>query len=506
MNNERSVRTLLAWCPDWPIVAAEQAGIVQPGMPVAVMHANRVVVCSSAARAQGVRRAMRKRDSQRLCPDLLLVEHDPGRDAVMFEPVVAAVEQIGAGVAIVRPGVCALNAKGPAGYFKGEELAAERIVEQVAVDCDVEIEVGIADGVFGALLAARAGKLIEPGGTAKFLNDLPVSTLERPQLTDTLKRLGITTLGAFAGLPASDVLARFGLDALLAHRLASGLDDRPLHVRQPPPDLMVETTFDDPVDRIDVGAFAARMLAEQMHERLAGHGLVCTRLAIEAQTADGQQLWRTWRHDGVLTAQAIADRARWQLEGWITRRKLASGIVVLRLIPEGVLQQAGLQPGLWGESGSERDQAHRAMHRVQGLLGPESLLILVPGGGRHPADKVAQIPWGDERIPLLPEGPWPGTLPAPQPNKLVLPALPVQVRAADGAQVTVDGRLKLSAPPVSLDHFRVREWFGPWPADERWWDRQHARRIVWLQLVLQDGRAALAELAGGQWTVVGWFD
>ena len=54
-----------------------------------------------------------------------------------------------------------------------------------------------------------------------------IDVLERPDLVDVLRRLGLRTLGAFAELPASDVLARFGSEGLGAHRLASGLDERP---------------------------------------------------------------------------------------------------------------------------------------------------------------------------------------------------------------------------------------------------------------------------------------
>ena len=93
------------------------------------------------------------------------MEHDPGRDARAFEPVVAAVEEVAVGVEVVRPGACALAARGPARYFGGEEPAAERIVEQVAQACAVESQVGIADGVFAAGLAARAGRIVAPGRT-----------------------------------------------------------------------------------------------------------------------------------------------------------------------------------------------------------------------------------------------------------------------------------------------------------------------------------------------------
>ena len=131
-DGARTADAWLVWCPDWPVIAAEIVDGVPAHDPVAVLHANRVVACSAAARAEGVRRGLRKREAQGRCPQLTVVEHDPGRDARAFEPVVAAVEEVVAGVEVVRPGACALAARGPARYFGGEEPAAERIVEHVA--------------------------------------------------------------------------------------------------------------------------------------------------------------------------------------------------------------------------------------------------------------------------------------------------------------------------------------------------------------------------------------
>ena len=319
--------------------------------------------------------------------------------------MVAAVEEVAVGVEVVRPGACALAARGPSRYFGGEEAAAERIVEQIAEACAVESQVGIADGVFAAGLAARAGRVVAPGESREFLAGVSIEALERPELTDLLKRLGITTLGDFAALPPADVLTRFGFDGALAHRLACGDDLRPLAVRQPPPDLDVTDTYDEPLERVDVAAFAGRVLAERLHDRLAAHGLACTRLGIEAVTADGQELHRVWRHDGTLTAVAIAERVRWQLDGWLTggRRgapaRPTAGLVRLRLIPDGVLVHLGLQPGLWGDAGAGRERAHRAFSRVQGLLGPEALATPVTGGGRSVDDRIRLVPWGDERDP-----------------------------------------------------------------------------------------------------------
>jgi protein ImuB len=552
-----AVRTMLVWCPDWPVIAAEIVDGVPAARPVAVLHANRVVACSESARAEGVRRGLRKREAQSRCPKLITVEQDEGRDARAFEPVVAAVEEVAVGVEVVRPGACALAARGPARYFGGEERAAERIVEQVAEACAVECQVGIADGVFAAGLAARTGRIVAPDGTRDYLAGVPIEALDRPELTDLLRRLGLRRLGDFAALPAADVLTRFGFEGALAHRLAAGADHRPLAVRQPPPDLDVTDTYDDPLDRVDVAAFAGRALAERLHDRLAAYGLACTRLGIEAVTADGQELHRVWRHDGVLTAAAISERVRWQLDGWLSGTHRAgpagrptAGLVRLRLVPDGVLVHLGLQPGLWGGAGAERDRAHRAFSRVQGILGPEAVVTAVLGGGRSPDDQVRLVPWGDERVPTRPGGvtaeapsgavarraadtvagrraarsaarrppdpaagvpPWPGRLPRPAPALVLPQPQPAVVSDPAGEPVGVSARLELTGEPTTLligtaPPVEIIGWVGPWPVDERWWAPAEARRRARFQIALVDGRALLLSLAGGQWAVEAVYD
>jgi protein ImuB len=466
------------------------------------------------------------------------VEHDPGRDARAFEPVVAAVEELTPGVEVIRPGVCAVGAKGPAGFYGGEERAAERLVEHVALHCAVEAQAGVADGTFAALLAARAGQLVPAGATAKFLAGMDVSTLDRPELVDLLRRLGIRTLGDFAALPAGDVLARFGFDAAYAHRLAAGADDRPLAVRTPPPDLVVTGEYDPPLDRVDMAAFAARALADRLHERLAGHGLAATRLGIEAHTEAGEELHRVWRHDGLLDSAALADRVRWQLDGWLTGSSIrarasagrfeaaarpTAGIDRLRLVPDGLVRYAGMQPGLWGELGEADARAHRALVRVQGLLGPESVFTAVLGGGRGYAERVRLVPWGDERrepgsgprawcaADQAQPQPWPGRLPAPAPATVLTQPVAVTVHTADGAPLRIDERLEPSGDPATVQIGReppgvVTGWAGPWPVQERWWAPDDAVVLIRLQLGLADGRALLVAQSGDDWQLEAVYD
>ncbi|WP_432977306.1 DNA polymerase Y family protein [Dactylosporangium sp. CA-233914] len=521
----RPVRMLVVWCPDWPVVAAEIVDGYPAREAVAVMHANRVLVASPAAREEGVRRGLRKREAQGRCPHLIVIEHDPGRDMRAFEPVLAAVEAIAAGVEALRPGACALAARGPARYHGSEVAAAERIVEQIAQACEVEAQVGIAEGTFAAGLAARAGVVVPDGETPRFLAGLGIAALGRPHLVDLLRRLGIHTLGEFAALPGADVLDRFGFDAALAHRLAGGRDERPFAPRRPPAEIDVTEAYDEPLDRVDAAAFAARALAERLHDRLGSHGLACTRLAIEAVTETGEELVRTWRHDGLLTVNAIADRLRWQLEGWLRTARArhvppngpadeappASGIVRLRLVPEGVVEHLGLQPGLWGEAGDERDRAHRALTRVQGLLGPDAVLTAVLDGGRADRSRIRLVAWGDERSAQGVEAPWPGRIPGPSPATVYVEPLPADVLDEDGNPVRVSGRLELSGEPKRVragagEPVEVVGWAGPWPVDERWWDETEARRAARFQLLLADGRAFLAVLRNGAWHMEALYD
>src|SRR5262245_29385979 len=217
----------MVWCPDWPVLAAALVDGVDAHRPVAVMHANRVVVCSPAARTEGVRRGLRKREAQARCPHLVVVEQDLGRDARAFEPVVSAVEEVAPGVEVIRPGAAALAARGLSAYYGGDEAAAEKLVEHVALRCGVEMQAGIADGVFASLLAARSGLIVAPGRTPEFLAGMDIGSLERPDLTDLLRRLGILTLADFAALPPGDVLARFRFDAAAPRRVAAGEVGRP---------------------------------------------------------------------------------------------------------------------------------------------------------------------------------------------------------------------------------------------------------------------------------------
>ena len=525
-------RTMTVWCLDWPVVALAGSAAVEAG-PVAVLHANRVVAASPAARAEGVQRGIRRRDAQGRCPDLEVLDRDPLAEARAFEDVLAAVETYTPLIEVTRPGTCAFATRGPSRYFGGDDALAGRVAMSVAevLAGRTVCRIGAADGPFAAGIAARSRQasltnrcIVEPGESPDYLAPLSVTTLEQPELTDVLLRLGIRRLGEFAALPATDVIGRFGAVGLGAHRLASGLDERPPQAREIPDDLRFSAELDPPVNRVDQAAFRARTLAEDLHAELSRRGTACTRIAIEAETEHGEQLIRLWRHEGALSAGAIAERIRWQLDGWLNGRlggatqRPTAGLTRITLAPDELTAASGRQLGFWGGESAADDRAVRALTRVEAMLGPESVRVPQWRGGRGIGEQLELVPVQSvdpvQRTLKPPtegvDAPWPGQLPTPSPA-LVHPFPPdVEVLAGNGDQVTITGRGLASAVPAQIklrgSLHAIVAWAGPWLVDERWWDPDNHRRRARLQVVTGSGVAHILTLEQQRWYVEATYD
>ncbi len=463
-------------------------------------------------------------------------EDADGAEARAFGHVVTVVEDFCPEVEVLRPGMCVLGARGPARYFGGEDALARKIAEAVAAhgfDCHT----GVADGQFAACLAARAGRLgrpvspgdpgapgapgvvVPPGGTRQFLASYPVHVLAAPGLAGQLARLGIRTLGDFAALPARDVAGRFGAEGTAFQRVARGQEPRRLAAGPPRADLSTALEFDPPV-HAEPAAFAAKGLAEQMLAGLAACGLSCVRVRVRVTGADGRESARLWRHDGLLSALAVAQRVRWQLDGWPPARaggddgpadEAAGGITLLRLVPDQLVPEEGRQLGLWGDD-LISGRVERAAVRLQAMLGHESVAHPLLAGGRGPAEQVVLVPFGDMRDPRFPaDRPWPARIPPPAPATVYPVPLTARVIDATGSPVAVTGRAVVSAPPDALmagdsPWLAITAWAGPWPVTERWWDEQNATRRARFQLVTEDGSAWLAAIELGRWQIEARYD
>lgn len=358
------------------------------------------------------------------------------------------------------------------------------------------------------------------GESPRYLAPQPVRLLANPELCGLLERLGLKTLGAFVQLPAPDVLARFGSQGLSAHRRASGTEEHLVNPRIGRPELELHEDLDPPTARCDVAVFAGKGLADRMAEALQVHGLACTKVAIEAVTEDGQTLTRTWRLDGGFSPGAIAQRVRWQLDGWLTGT--AQGpprgpLVRLGLIPQELTADRGVQLSFWGGRTEPGRRAAQGVARLQGLLGPQAVMVAEYRGGRGPAERFRLVPAGSVDLlnrsiapPSAGEAPWPGSLPAPSPALVFSERHRVGILDGRGNRLQVrNGHLSSQPAQMALEGGRrlpVIQWAGPWPVHERWWDPATCRRLVRMQVLCADHSAYLVAFEDQSWWLEASYD
>jgi protein ImuB len=503
----------------------------------------------------------------------VIVPDDPERDIRWFEPVARSIGELVPLVDLETPGSVLLATRGPSRYVGGDDALAERLA-QLAADGVARIcqgsstardmspldpadvmsvgggfGVGIADGRLASTLAARASarsgrSVVVDGGaaaTAAFLAPFPVRVLATvggcdPDVVDLLERLGLRHLGDVAALSVEHLFDRFAATGVAIHRLATGTDDASPRAASPPADLSVVQTFEEPVGQLDPLIFAAKRLVDELSASLQDQSCVCTRILVEAETDHAESTRRVWYRAEGMDAGALLDRVRWQLDGWINADTgPTAGVVLLRLAPTQVRRDSGVQEGFWGGRSRADDNAVRAVTRVLGLLGSDSVTMAHHRGGRDPWQVYELVPFPESRNPESrnpesrnpesrnPESryhesryhesqlaaPWPGSLPLPAPALTLHDPESISVLDVDGRLVSVDGRGLVSAAPTTLVRssrsYRITAWAGPWPVDERWWEAR-ARRSARFQLVIEssDGpKASLVEITAGTWWLTG---
>jgi protein ImuB len=435
---------------------------------------------------------MGRREAEALSPVALVLEHDPAEEARRFEPVVAAVEALVPRVEVADPGLLYLPVAGAVRFYGGEE----ELVGKVAAELELVAPgglLGLADGPFAARWAAAAEPVIVVD-TPAFLASLEVAALPKTELVETLRWLGIASLGELAALPREAMASRFGRVGLEAHRLASG-EDRGLTPRLLPGEWAVESRFEDPLLTIDQAGFAARALAARLLNRLSAEGVAPYRVLVEAESEDGEARSRVWRSADPFTEHALGERVWWQLRAWIEQGGVEGGLVRLRLDPADV-SGGGRQLSLLEDTAAAAE-AERALARTQALLGPDAVLQARPQGGRLPGERVRWHRWGDDPPPLErdPAQPWAGAVPEPAPALVPPRPPPIEIEWDGGMPARV--RLGARWEPVL-------NWAGPWRLLGRWW--QGEGPVDRYQIVTSAGAVLVMVDEAGRATLSGIYD
>ncbi|WP_246462043.1 DNA polymerase IV [Nocardia transvalensis] len=132
-------------------------------------------------------------------------------------------------------------------------------------------------------------QVVSPADQEEMLSALPVRKLWGigPVAEGRLRSVGIETVGAFAALPEQEAVSLLGGSVGAAlHRLARGIDDRPVAERAEAKQISAETTYESDIVTLAQLRPAIEEMAAAAHRRLTADGRAARTVVLKLRKAD----------------------------------------------------------------------------------------------------------------------------------------------------------------------------------------------------------------------------
>jgi protein ImuB len=375
---------------------------------------------SLAAEAFGIHPGMRLGEALSRCPELTLIAPDPAGVEDLWERWLVRLESIGAGVAPERPGLVCFDARGLLALHGG----LDGVLRAARTALRTPVRLGVAPTRFVAVAAATRARARRPeivgvpagpgrvkgsrrpvpvdaAATSRsaalardYLAPLPVTLLRaRPAfaaLPEALERLGVTTLGELAALPAAAVADRFGRVGLCARDLARGGDDPPrprvaCEILRESLDLP-DSALGPQLER-GLGLLIDRLLARRERGTRTLRAVILSATLVERGG--------TWRRQ-VVFREALTDSVRMRLALIPRLSELPApaqqlGLAVDRFGPPGADQRSLLQD----PAALRASRLREAVRQARAAAGPEAALrvLEVDPGSRVPERRAVLTPF-----------------------------------------------------------------------------------------------------------------
>jgi protein ImuB len=375
---------------------------------------------SLAAEAFGIHPGMRLGEALSRCPELTLIAPDPAGVEDLWERWLVRLESIGAGVAPERPGLVCFDARGLLALHGG----LDGVLRAARTALRTPVRLGVAPTRFVAVAAATRARARRPeivgvpagpgrvkgsrrpvpvdaAATSRsaalardYLAPLPVTLLRaRPALAalpEALERLGVTTLGDLAALPAAAVADRFGRVGLCARDLARGGDDPPrprvaCEILRESLDLP-DSALGPQLER-GLGLLIDRLLARRERGTRTLRAVILSATLVERGG--------TWRRQ-VVFREALTDSVRMRLALIPRLSELPApaqqlGLAVDRFGPPGADQRSLLQD----PAALRASRLREAVRQARAAAGPEAALrvLEVDPGSRVPERRAVLTPF-----------------------------------------------------------------------------------------------------------------
>ena len=453
---------------------SSKPGAVDPPLAFIALQASaeRVAALNAAGFAVGLRPGLTLAEARAIASNLLCAPYDPKADEAALRRLALGAARYSPAVTVVTPDPARgveihglyLDLEGASHLFGGEEAWLQQVLRRLR-DLGLEASGAVADTpgqAFGLSVftpAARQGVVAPPGQGIALMGELPVAALRlAPALQDSLRALGLKTVGAVLATPRASLARRFGRGLITQLDAMTGAGAEALHPVQPAPLAEARRTLAQPLVTLEGLEEAAGRLSLDLAGRLFRLGLGARRLVFTLYRVDQTAVALTCAaaaptQDPARLTRLLKERLARAAEGL----DLGFGVDALCLTavkpqPLDARQTGGLTGEINGDAG---DSLRLLQERLAARLGPQATVRVSPRGSHWP-EQAQRFLAGDgssgETWPAGPERP-PFVLKRPEMIEAMAP-LP------DGAPAQFRWRRVLH---------RVARAAGPERIGAEWW-------------------------------------
>ena len=395
------------------------------GKPVVVGGAGSrgvVAAASYEARYFGIHSAMPSTRARRLCPHAVFLPGDHAHYAEVSEQVMQILGEVTPLVEPLSLDEAFLDVRGAVRLMGPAPELAARIRARVADNERLTCSVGVASTKFLAKLATERAKpragpdgplfgsgvhVVEAGTELEFLHPHPVTALfgVGPATARRLHSLGVETVGDLASMPESPVVGALGTAVgSQLHRLANGIDERPVVVNRLARSIGQERTFArDMRTAAELDAEAMR-LAEAVSRRLRASAVQVRTITVKLRYADFATVTRSVTlADPVDGSRAIGAAAR----NLLSQLDPGQGVRLLGVSGTGLVESAARQLSFDDDNEDDWSAADKVSDEIRSRFGTTAIGPLAqvsldprradqPGAGKDQAPRPRPVERGSE--------------------------------------------------------------------------------------------------------------
>ena len=349
--------------------------------PIAVVDVDRpngrVLWSDERARAKRVLPGMRYAAALSLAPELRAAEVPPEEIeravaglAVRMRRYTPNVEPVRGDADLGGPGTFWLDASGLERLHTSlREWADLVLADLTRIGLRATVVVGFTRFGSHALARAKRGALVvgSAGEERAAARRVPLDLLSLdPRTCEGLRKLGVTTVGGFADLPADGVGTRFGEPARRMHRLATGDLQVPLQPERPLPPAVEKRLLDHAETDVERLLYGVAGMLEALVATVGSRGRAIAELKLGLRFERMNDHVETVRPAApTLDATRLLELVRLRMQAV---RRLPDGVEELTLYA-GEVEAEARQRHLLVRRARDLDAANRALARVRARLG-----------------------------------------------------------------------------------------------------------------------------------------